>query len=97
MEVQERDLEAMIERAITRGVMIAMIRIGKVSDRIRLSEANRIYTAKNIALWIKAGVIKRDKQGENNSKVTVSRTECDKAAAGLLSVRAKLYIHKYGK
>lgn len=60
-------IDATVERMV--------VEDGKLSARISLKQAHDTYGKANVDFWIKSGLIKTQKLGDNNSKVTLDRIE----------------------
>lgn len=93
-ELKEAMRELLVNAA-EMGATRALIAVGAISDMVRQVDAYNLYGKEIVRLWVGAGVLKKYSMGIR--AVGYKRTDLEAAKLGLGNIRAKLFIHKYGK
>ncbi len=81
----EVEYKEALENAAKAGSLNTLISLGVLKPHLSMREAFRLYGESSVKRWIAQGVVTKNKQGEGNSKVRLSRLELETAA--LASVR----------
>jgi len=85
LQIEHRELSEMLECAVEigfkKGLMIGQVSEVKLKPYLCKKEAGRIYGVEDLKNWIKKGLVKEIKDGENNSKVRLDRIQLEIVAA----------------
>ncbi len=81
----ELEYKNALEKAAKAGSINTLISLGLLTPFLSMREAFKIYGESSVKRWIAQGAVTKNKQGEGNSKVQLSRIELETAA--LASVR----------
>lgn len=75
MEIQAFELRAMLNDAAVTAVEKFAVEIGALKANVSLAQAYRMYGRQSVDTWIRKGLIKGIKKGNNTSKVEFDRIE----------------------
>jgi hypothetical protein len=80
MEIEVFELKNMLADAAELGSKRALVEIGKLSPMITKAQAYKLHGRSQVDRWIKEGLLRQYKDGENTSKVRIDRMQLETIA-----------------
>ena len=77
MQLTTFQIHQIFRTAAELGAVIALVKAGKLKPYLTKAEAFRFYDRKNVERWIREGLVKARKDGDNSAAWRIDRIEIE--------------------